>query len=277
MTKQLLVIGDAKDMREIENESVQLVVTSPPYWNLKKYGKEGLGPDQAYKEYINGIGEVLAEVKRVMEQGRFVCINVGTAVTNGGMESIPSDVIRKMRDLGFTFMKEIIWMKPKGTQGLWQRGATKFLKRLPYPCNLNLNIMHEYILIFQKKGELRLKFAEKDRLAEDFIKKVCWSVWEMRVSRSKGHPAPFPEELPERLIQLYTVEGETVLDPFAGTGTTMKVARDLNRNCTLYEINPEYLDLIKAKVAWGKQGIVQNHKYEMKLKVPIPNTPEAKL
>jgi site-specific DNA-methyltransferase (adenine-specific)/site-specific DNA-methyltransferase (cytosine-N4-specific) len=189
---------------------------------------------------------------------------VGTAVSDDGMESIPSDIITIMKNLGFVFKKEIIWVKPKGTQGLWQRGVTKFLKKTPYPCNFNINIMHEYILIFQKKGELKLSFTEKDRLPEDFIKKVCWSVWEMPVSMTKGHPAPFPEELPERLIRLYTVEGETVLDPFGGTGTTMKVARDLNRNCILYEINPEYLEIIKQKVEWGKQGLGREHIYEIK-------------
>jgi len=268
MTRQLVVIGDARHMDEIETGSVPLVVTSPPYWNLKEYGGEGLGPTQAYKQYIEGIRDVLVEVERVMEPGRFVCINVGTAVSNDGMESIPSDVISIMRKLGFIFKKEIIWVKPKGTQGLWQRGVTKFLKRFPYPCYLNINIMHEYILIFQKQGIVNLKFTKRDRLSEGFIKKVCWSVWEMPVSMTKGHPAPFPEELPDRLIRLYTVEGETVLDPFGGTGTTMKVARDLNRSCILYEINPNYLPLIKEKVEWGKQAIGREHIYELKVKVP---------
>jgi site-specific DNA-methyltransferase (adenine-specific) len=268
MTKQIVVIGDARHMDEIETSSVQLVVTSPPYWNLKEYGEEGLGPTQAYKQYIESIKDVLVEVKRVVEPGRFVCINVGTAVTNDSMEFIPADIISIMKELGFIFKKEIIWVKPKGTQGLWQRGVTKFLKRFPYPCYLNINIMHEYILIFQKEGTMNLKFTKNDRLCEDFIKKVCWSVWEMPVSKTKGHPAPFPEELPARLIKLYTVEGETVLDPFGGTGTTMKVARDLNRSCILYEINPNYLPLIKKKVEWGKQTIGGEHIYELKIKIP---------
>jgi len=268
MAKQLVIIGDAKHMDDVVSDSVQLVVTSPPYWNLKVYGKEGIGGREAYIQYINGIEQVLVEVARIIEPGRFACINVGTAVSNNGMESIPADIINAMRRLGFTFKKEIIWVKPKGTQGLWQRGVTKFLKKLPYPCYLNLNIMHEYILIFQKPGEMTLKLTDRDRLPEDFIKKVCWSVWEMRVSMTKGHPAPFPEELPERLVRLYTAEGETVLDPFGGTGTTMKVARDLNRNCILYEINPQYLDIIKKKVEWGKQSIEARHDYELKVKFP---------
>lgn len=255
MTHHLLVIGDSRHMDEVESESIKLMITSPPYWNLKKYGIEGLGPTQAYDRYIGGIREVLAEVKRVIEPGRFACINIGTAVSNNGMKAINADIINIMRNLDFIFKKEIIWVKPKGTQGLWQRGVTKFLKREPFPCHFNLNIMHEYILIFQKKGKMRIRPTVKDRLSEDFIKKVCWSVWEMRVSMTKGHPAPFPEELPGRLIKLYTTEGETVLDPFGGTGTTMKAARDLNRNSVVYEINPDYLEIIKKKVEWGMQSL----------------------
>lgn len=267
-TKQLVVIGDARQMDDVESDSVQLVVTSPPYWNLKVYGKNGIGGKEAYSQYIAGIGEVLVQVARVLEPGRFACINVGTAVTDDGMEAIPADVINTMRRLGFVFKKEIIWLKPKGTQGLWQRGATKFLRKLPYPCYLNVNIMHEYILVFQKPGELAINLAETDRLPEDFIKKVCWSVWEMRVSMTKGHPAPFPDELPDRLIRLYTIEGDTVLDPFGGTGTTMKAARNLNRNCILYELNPHYLDIIRKKVEWGRQNLECRHDYELRLRVP---------
>jgi len=111
--------------------------------------------------------------------------------------------------------------------------------------------MHEYILIFQNEGEMRIPIETEYRMPEDFIKKVSWSVWEMDVSYTKGHPAPFPDELPSRLIQLYTVEGETVLDPFGGTGTTMKVARNLKQNSFLYEINSEYIDLIKENVGWN--------------------------
>ncbi len=256
-----LVIGNSKNMNELKDKSVDLMITSPPYWNLKEYGNGD--SEKGYEQYIKEIGEVLTEVSRVLKNGRFACINIGTAVSNYEMKHIPSDIINIMKQLGFVFRKEIIWYKPKGTQGLWQRGTTKFLKKSPYPCNLNLNIMHEYILIFQKDGDPNVSFGENDKLTEDFIKDVCWSVWEMKVSYTKGHPAPFPEKLPERLIKLYTREGELVLDPFAGSGTVMKVARDLNRNSIIYEINKKYIDLIKDKVEWGKQNLSTEHKYEL--------------
>lgn len=259
-TKQVLIIGDARKMKEIKSETIDFVVTSPPYWNLKKYGKGDV--NKSYEEYINLIRDVLAEVCRALKPGKFACINVGTAVSNEKMEHIPSDVINIMKNLGFAYKKEIIWVKPKGTQGLWQRGATKFLKKIPYPGSLNINIMHEYILIFQKNGEFKISTNEKSKLSEEFIKQVCWSVWEMRVSKTKGHPAPFPDELPKRLIQLYTVEEDCVLDPFSGSGTVMKVARDLNRNSVIYEINSDYLPLIKKTVEWNKQGLFARHTYK---------------
>ena len=257
----ILVIGDSRHMNELKTESVDLMVTSPPYWNLKEYGNGD--SEKGYEEYISEIEAVLKEAERVLKIGRFACINVGTAVSNQGMKHIPSDIINIMKKLGFVFRKEIIWYKPKGTQGLWQRGTTKFLKKMPYPYNLNLNIMHEYILIFQKDGDPNIVFCENDKLTEEFIKEVCWSVWEMRVSYTKGHPAPFPEKLPERIIKLYTREGELVLDPFGGSGTVMKVARDLNRNSIVYEINKKYLDLIKENVDWGKKNLTTEHRYEV--------------
>ena len=176
-----LIIADSKSMSEIKSESIHFVVTSPPYWNLKKYGEEGLGLNQVYAKYLYEIQSVLKEVKRVLASGRFVAINVGTAVSNDGMKPINADVVRMMEDLNFIFKKVIIWVKPKGTQGLWQRGVTKFLKREPYPCYFSLNIMHEYILIFQNEGQMRIPVETECRLSEAFIKEVSWSVWEMGV------------------------------------------------------------------------------------------------
>ena len=267
MTKHTLIIGDSSYMPEIESGSVQFVVTSPPYWNLKRYGSKGqLNPKQVYLEYLNQIQNVLREVKRVMEPGRFVCINIGTVVSNDRMRAINADIQKIMQDLDFTFKKEIIWVKPKGTQGLWQRGVTKFLKTEPYPCFFSLNIMHEYILIFQKYGSLRVNLTHKNRLSEEFVKQVAWSVWDMPISFTKGHPAPFPYAIPERLIKLYTFENDTVLDPFGGSGTTMKAARDQKRNSILYEINPEYIKLIKNKVNWNSRSMDSDARYEIKIR-----------
>lgn len=247
--KHHVLITDSKNMKEIKSNSIHLTVTSPPYWNLKKYSGNGIGEDEAYYKYLDGLRQVFEEVKRVTKNGRFVVINIGTAVSKESMKPIHGDLIKIMNDLEFIFKKEIIWLKPKGTQGLWQRGTTKFLKKEPYPGYLSLNIQHEYILIFQKKGELRIQQDKTTQLSEEFIKKHAWSVWDMRVSYKKGHPAPFPEELPSRIIQLYSVKGETILDPFGGSGTTAKSCINLDRNSYTYEINEEYTGLIKENLS----------------------------
>ncbi len=128
--------------------------------------------------------------------------------------------------------------------------------------------MHEYILIFQNEGQIEIPIKTEHRLDEDFIKKVSWSVWEIGVSNSKGHPAPFPDEMV--VIQLYTVEGETVLDPFGGSGTTMKVAKKLKRTSVVYEINAAYIELIKQNVGWNST-VDSDTSYEIKIRRQITN------
>ena len=250
MNTHTLVIGDSSVMPELGSQSVHLVITSPPYYNLKKYGS--YGQVKSYSEYLHNLQPTFKEVKRVMMPGRFVALIIGTAITNHGIRPINADIIQIMVNLNFTFVKEVIWMKPKGTQGLWQRGVTKFLKKEPYPCLFSVNIQHEYILIFRNEGQMQLQFKPEHRLSEKFIKEVSWSVWEIGVSTTKGHPAPFPDEIPSRLIKLYTIQGETVLDPFGGSGTTMKAAKNLKRNSIIYEVNSEYQELIKQNVKWDE-------------------------
>jgi modification methylase len=271
VNRHTLIVGDSRSMPEIESGSIQFIVTSPPYWNLKNYGRDSRftirHQDEGYSTYLRSIYDVLKEIKRVIEPGRFVAINVGTAVSKQGMKPLHADIIKEMENLRFTFKKEIIWAKPKGTQGLWQRGVTKFLKKEPFPCYFNLNIMHEYILIFQNEGQLKVNLNADSKLSEEFIKQVSWSIWEMPVSTSKGHPAPFPDCIPERLIRLYSFENETVLDPFGGSGTTMKAASMLNRNSIIYEINPEYVELIKNKVNWENPNLDSQALYDIKVRM----------
>jgi DNA modification methylase len=234
--------GDARDMAELSSESVGLIVTSPPYWDLKNYGHNGqMGLGQSYQEYLRELGKVLTECERVLQPGRHLCLVIGTRISDGDLKHIPADVIGLQADLGMTLKKEIIWVKPKGTQGLWQRGTTQFLRDKPHPLCFNLNIQHEYVLIFQKAG-LPPDFSDVV-LAEDFIKQVAWSVWVLPVSQQKGHPAPFPEELVSRLLKLYSVPGEMVLDPFIGSGTTAKVCLELGRKAIGYEISEEFCEM----------------------------------
>ncbi|MFX0114443.1 MAG: DNA-methyltransferase [Candidatus Hodarchaeota archaeon] len=258
-TEHHIYFSNAAHMPEIASRSIQLAVTSPPYWSLKRYGRgEQIGFSQAYEAYLCDLKAIIAEIARVISKWRFVCINVGTAVSDQGMKSIPADIINIAAEFDLLFRKEIIWKKPKGVQGLWQRGTTQFLKKRPFATFLNLNILHETILIFQHCPGLLAPSSQewyeylkekglllpKNKLSEDFIKKWAWSVWELDVSKVKGHPAPFPLELPQNLIRLYSFPGETVLDPFLGSGTTAKAAIIEGRNSIGYEINVQYRKLI---------------------------------
>lgn len=242
-----LFCGDARNMAALGRASVELIVTSPPYWDIKNYRNSGqIGLGQSYEEYLAQLHLIAEECKRVLAPGRFLCWVIGTRVSHGELKHIPADSIGVFSAHGYTLRKEFIWAKPKGTQGLWQRGTTQFLKDNPYPCYAAINIQHEYILVFQREGHFEP--PRECRLSEEFIKAVSWSVWELPVSQTKGHPAPFPVELPERLIYLFSYPGETVLDPFAGTGSTLIAARNAGRRAVGYEISSEYCELAVAEM-----------------------------
>jgi site-specific DNA-methyltransferase (adenine-specific) len=205
-----------------------------------------MGLGQSYEQYWEELAMVLSECRRVLRSGRTLAIVIGTRVSDGELKHIPADLIQRMPGLGFTLRKEIIWVKPKGTQGLWQRGTTQFLKDKPYPGCLNINIQHEFILIFSREGHAEVDTSH--RLSEEFIKEVSWSVWPLPVSDTKGHPAPFPEEIPARLVELYTRPGELVLDPFMGSGTTAVAARKAARRCVGYDLSEQYCQIAATRL-----------------------------
>lgn len=238
---------DSSTMPEIKSNSIGLVVTSPPYWDLKNYkNNRQIGLGQSYEEYLEKLTVILKESQRVLIPGRYFAMIIGTRISDGELKHIPMDVINIFNKMGMTLKKEFIWLKPKGTQGLWQRGTTQFLKKKPFPGAVNINIQHEFIHLFQKEGEF--KTIDSDRLTEEFIKEVSWSVWTLPVSRQKGHPAPFPYSIPERLIKLYSCKTETILDPFLGSGTTALAALNLERKCVGYELSKDYCQLTKDNI-----------------------------
>lgn len=238
---------DSSVMSEIKNNSIGFVVTSPPYWDLKNYKSNGqIGLGQSYEEYLEKLTIILKESKRVLMPGRYFAMIIGTRISDGELKHIPMDIIKIFGKMGMTLKKEFIWLKPKGTQGLWQRGTTQFLKRKPFPGAININIQHEFIHLFQKAGEF--KTIDGNRLTEEFIKEVSWSVWTLPVSRQKGHPAPFPYSVPERLIKLYSCKTETILDPFLGSGTSALAAMNSERKCIGYELSKAYCQLVKDNI-----------------------------
>jgi len=243
-----VVIGDARQVLKLmPDSSVDLVVTSPPYFDLKEYPDNPRRVNtQSLDRYLEDLEAIFDECFRVLRDGTFLCVVVGQFTSEETSYFIPSHMAQLLESIGFRYRREHVWVKPLGIQGLWNRGTTSFLKE-PYPRNTMINIHHEHVLIFQK-GDKPSVFHGRNPLTEDEIKQWCWSVWELPVSEVKEHPAPFPEAIAERLIKMYSYEGEIVLDPFLGSGTTMKMAKTLRRRSIGIDVASEYLPLIQKMV-----------------------------
>ncbi|MGY5873357.1 MAG: site-specific DNA-methyltransferase [Candidatus Thorarchaeota archaeon] len=258
MTHHLIVTGDSRNMDRVPDNSVQLVVTSPPYWNLKDYGNDdAIGQSSStYEDYLDSIFEVFKEcVKKLVPDGKLI-VNIMPILLPGKTskfkrrvtKSVLTDLEAFMISLGNMYFHSLyIWDKRK---------AVRFSSwgSYPYPPNLLSTYPYEWIIVFSKIGKrtgVDKKIKDASEIThEEFTNWVQNSIWDFQPASAKqeGHPAPFPEELPRRCIRLYSFVGDTVLDPFAGSGTTLKVSRDLGRNSIGYEINPEYIPLIHSKI-----------------------------
>ncbi|WP_448377231.1 DNA-methyltransferase, partial [Fervidobacterium sp.] len=239
-----VIIGDSRNMSELENESIDLVITSPPYWHLKDYGvKNQIGYGQTLHEYLKDLYRVWKESFRVLKEGRRLCINIGDqfarSIIYGRYKIIPlhSEVIAQCEDIGFDYMGAIIWQK-KTTMNT--SGGANVMGSYPYPPNGMIEIDYEYILIFKKPG--KSPQVDKNRKESSILSKEEWKEyfsghWYFKGEKQSEHEAMFPEELPYRLIRMFSFAGDTVLDPFLGSGTTLKVALSLGRNAVGYEIN----------------------------------------
>lgn len=249
-TTQKIFVKNAMKMDELENNSVHLMVTSPPYFNAKMYSqkpiKNDLGNIHDLDEWFEKISIVWKEVFRVLQPGRKAFINImNLPVRNTeGFKSLNlvGRTIEVMEKIGFVFKRDIVWHKTHGVKA--------HFGTYPYPGGILINNMHEFILEFNKPDQkgfskydhLTRKQKEESKLDKDFwlsIKNT--DVWTMKPENSgdnRSHVAPFPYELPYRIIKAFTFVSETVLDPFLGSGTTLKAAADLKRNGVGYEIVP---------------------------------------
>ena len=255
-TNHTAVIGDSRHMLEVDSNSVQLVVTSPPYWQIKDYGGHGqIGFNESYPEYIDSLNRVWDECRRVLCDGCRLCVNIGDqfarAVTYGRYKVIPirEEIIRYCETIGFDYMGAIIWQK-KTTMNT--TGGASVMGSFPYPRNGIVEIDYEFILLFKKLGKHEPKVSrelkEASVMTKEEWRKYFTGHWNFAGVRQDGHLAMFPDELPHRLIKMFSFVGETVLDPFLGSGTTSKVAREMGRNSIGYEINQDFLPLIKSKI-----------------------------
>lgn len=253
MTNFKIYNKDSRNLTKFLKEgSIDFVLFSPPYWKLRDYGyPKQIGYSQTYEEYLDDMSKVFSECFKVLRDGRFMAINVGTVVSNEGMKFITADFVKLCEKANFIFRKDIIWNKPRGTTK-WQRGGTQFTQH-PYPLWYNTNINHEFILIFQKGEREDIDLSNEPKFNRTFLRQVAYSVWDIIPVTSpkldEKHVAPFPEEIPRRLIRLFSFKGDTILDPFAGVGTSNKVAKQLGRRSIAFELSKEYCKLQKDKVA----------------------------
>ena len=242
-------------MSELPDNSVHLAITSPPYWQLKDYGTENqIGFNDSYENYINNLNLVWKECYRTLHNGCRLCVNIGDqfarSVYYGRYKVIPirEEIIKFCENIGFDYMGAIIWQKittSNTTGGGIQMGS------YPYPRNGILKLDYEFILIFKKLGDPPKPTKEQKELSKMTAEE--WNIffaghWNFVGTRQNNHIAMFPEELPRRLIKMFSFVGETVLDPFAGSGTTSLVAKNLERSSIGYEINPEFIPFIKEKL-----------------------------
>ncbi len=242
-------------MSELPDNSVHLAITSPPYWQLKDYGSDNqIGFHDSYENYINNLNLVWKECYRTLHNGCRLCVNIGDqfarAVYYGRYKVIPirEEIIKFCENIGFDYMGAIIWQKvttSNTTGGGVQMGS------YPYPRNGILKLDYEFILVFKKLGDSPKPTKEQKEFSK--ITAEEWNTffaghWNFTGARQSGHIAMFPEELPRRLIKMFSFVGETVLDPFAGSGTTALAAKNTDRNSVGYEINPEFIPIIKEKL-----------------------------
>lgn len=261
-THHKIILGDSRAMTEVQNESVHLVVTSPPYWQLKDYGHENqIGFNDTYEDYINNLNLVWSECYRVLHPGCRLCVNIGDqfarSVYYGRYKIIPirTEIIKFCETIGFDYMGAIIWQKVTTTN---TTGGATIMGSFPYPRNGIVKLDYEFILLFKKLGSSpkpTREQKENSKLTTEEWNQYFHGHWNFSGERQEQHLAVFPEELPRRLTKMFTFVGDVVLDPFLGSGTTALAARNLQRHSLGYEINKEYLPIIKSKLDVGNRDL----------------------
>ena len=229
----------SEKMDELPDNSIHLMITSPPYNVSKEYDN-----NLSLKEYLELLNTIWREIYRVLVPGGRACINIANL---GRKPYIPlhSYIIEAMQKIGYLMRGEIIWNKassasPSTAWGSWLSAANPVLRDI-----------HEYILIFSKDTFSRKKKDKESTIKKEEFLELTKSIWTFSAvsARQIGHPAPFPEELPHRLIQLYSFKGDVVLDPFVGSGMTCLSAIKDKRNYIGYDINPEYVKLAEKRIS----------------------------
>lgn len=259
-----VILGNCRNMREIDDESVHLMVTSPPYYNAP-FDYPDLFKD--YNEFLGLLRAVAKELHRVLAPGRIAAFVTDDMLVNGEKYPVVADVTKIMMRRGFRYRDKIIWKKPEGYTRISRRSGV--VLQHPYPMYFYPDNLQESILIFQKGKfnysyvkQLPPEIRESSKINVTDLNNEKWNltVWEIvnvlpLPGRLEEGIAAFPEEIPRRLIKLFSFVGETVLDPFLGSGTTMKVAKELRRNSIGYEIDIELKPIITEKIGYGQSTL----------------------
>jgi site-specific DNA-methyltransferase (adenine-specific) len=264
-TVHRLVQGDSRDLSFLDDQSVHLALTSPPYWTLKRYNEmEGqLGHIEDYEQFITELSGVWKEVYRVLVPGgRLVCVVGDVCLSrrenNGRHTVVPlhADICVRCRQIGFDNLNPIIWHKISNANYEVSNGS-KFLGK-PYEPNAIIKNDIEFILMQRKPGGYRQPTEEQRRLSmipKDKFDKFFQQFWNLTGASTKEHPAPFPLELASRLVQMFSFAGDTVLDPFCGTATTMIAALKFGRNSIGVELDGEYCKMAANRLAHESQQL----------------------
>ena len=269
-THHKIIVGDSRRMTDVADESVHLVITSPPYWQLKDYGNDSqIGFDHSYEDYINNLNLVWNECHRVLHKGCRLCVNIGDqfarSVYYGRYKVIPirTEIIKFCETVGFDYMGAIIWQKVTTCN---TTGGATIMGSFPHPRNGILKLDYEFILIFKKHGispKVGKDIKEKSKMTVEEWNRLFTGHWNIPGEKQDKHLAVFPEEIPRRLIKMYSFVGDTVLDPFLGSGTTSLAARKLGRNSIGYEVNPEFLPVIEAKLGIKQKILFEDAEFEL--------------
>ena len=251
-----VIFGDARSMDHVADASAHLVVTSPTYWQLKDYGSDvQLGFADSYEDYINQLNLVWSECHRALAPGCRLCVNIGDQFARsayyGRYKVIPirTEVVRFCETVGFDYMGAIIWQKVTTTNS---SGGGAVMGSYPYPRNGVVKLDYEFILLFRRHG--RPERIDSEQKKASAMTPQEWNSyfsghWNFPGQRQDRHLAAFPEELPKRLIKMFSFDGETVLDPFLGSGTTSVAAARLGRESVGYEVNADFGPVIRERLA----------------------------
>lgn len=278
-TNHKIIFGDsAKVLKTFPDNAFQLMVTSPPYWNVRDYGHPGqIGLNDSLQEYLDKLNDVWKEVVRTLMPDGKIALNIGNIY-----HTEPDESRRTTANLSYMLWKQLEEFKELRYMGTiyWRKttsrsGAVLF-GSYPYPSNFMISSAVEPIHIFRKVGKRKVsqEIKEKSKVTLKEFREFRDAIWDINGVNDK-HAAAYPIDLPARFIKMFTFVGDFVLDPFVGSGTTTKAAKDLGRNSVGIDINPEFIKIIEEKVGIKQKSLIDEHKFEVlhfdeKIKKLIP-------